>query len=278
LFIVCFLFFSSSSHLDPKRLVNNKSIESHNEIISNVVFKDKTVDQKTKTGQWRLIWSDEFNSESSFDDWNLQDWPSDKNGEWQYYTPENVKINEGKLVIESKRERFKGREYTSGALTTENRFEFTYGKIEIRAKLPIGNGVFPAFWLVNSMDGNWLPEIDIMENLGDSPNELYFVVHWQNSTGERMRDFMHYISDDMDFSKDFHLYSLIWERDKIIWLIDGKAVFQTQQFSPTNHLFIYINTAIGGNWPGPPSSSDLYPKKMLVDYVRVYQKNDGGEQ
>ncbi|WP_226536324.1 glycoside hydrolase family 16 protein [Fictibacillus halophilus] len=275
--IVCFLFFTSSSPLDPIRLVNNKSIESQNEIISNVVIKGKTVDKKTKTGHWRLIWSDEFNNESSFDDWNLQDWPSDKNGEWQYYTPENVKIDAGKLVIESKRERFKRRVYTSGALTTENRFEFTYGKIEIRAKLPKGNGIFPAFWLVNSMDGNWLPEIDIMENLGDSPNELYFVVHWQDSTGKRMRDFMHYTSDVMDFSEDFHLYSLIWERDKIIWLIDGQALFETKQFSPSNPLFIYLNTAIGGNWPGPPSTTDQYPKKMLIDYVRVYQKNDGGE-
>lgn len=269
---------TSTNAVEEKKLTEIKQVESLNEITSDVILKTKAINQPTKTNQWQLLWSDEFQNESSLKDWNLQDWPSDKNGEWQYYTPENVKVQEGHLVIQSKRERFKGRDYTSGALTTENKLEFTYGKIDIRAKLPKGKGVFPAFWLVNSINGNWLPEIDMMENLGDSPNDLYFVVHWQDSNGKRKRDFRHFISKDVDFSKDFHLYSLIWEKDKIVWLIDNQEVFQTTGFSPSTPLFIYLNTAIGGNWPGPPSPTDSYPKDMLIDYVRVYQKSEGSGQ
>ncbi|MGA4721697.1 glycoside hydrolase family 16 protein [Fictibacillus nanhaiensis] len=287
MFICSLLIITGDGHQEEKIMVKNKT-QSHNASISNVDYQPKTIIQgphlqsqpqpKSRQGQWQLIWNDEFQNGASFKDWNLQDWPSNKNGEWQYYTPENVKVRAGNLVIESKRERFKGREYTSGALTTENKLEFTYGKIDIRAKLPKGQGVFPAFWLVNSMNGTWLPEIDMMENLGNAPNELYFVVHWQDANGTKKRDFTHFISKDVDYSKDFHLYSLIWEKDRIIWLVDHQIVFQTKHFSPSTPLFLYLNTAIGGNWPGPPSSSDQYPKELLIDYVRVYQKHDGSGQ
>ena len=221
---------------------------------------------------WTIVWSDEFHYEKSLTNWNIQDWSSLKLNEWQYYSAENVKVKNDVLIIESKKERFKGRESTSGAITTEKLFEFTYGKIEIKAKIPSGQGVFPAFWLVNSDNDNWLPEIDIMENLGQHPNELWFVVHWKDSTGKKMRDCLHYKSMDIDFSTDFHVYGLIWEEDKITWTIDGLSVFETVQFSPDEPLFIYVNTAIGGNWPGNPDLSDDYPKELLIDYVRVYSK------
>lgn len=225
---------------------------------------------------WTLLWSDEFKNESSLKNWNLQDWASNKNGEWQYYSPENIKVNNDLLIIESKREAFKGREYTSGALTTENILEITYGKIEIRAKLPNGQGIFPAFWLVNSNENNWLPEIDIMENLGHNPNELYFVVHWEGTNDKNMRDYFHYKSLDVDFSKEFHKYGLVWEKDKIIWLVDGLPVYETEQFSPNTPLYLYLNTAIGGFWPGDPDPLDVYPKETQIDYIRVYQKKKGG--
>lgn len=226
-------------------------------------------------GKWRLVWSDEFQNDSSLDNWNLQDWPSEKNEELQYYSPENIKVTNDFLVLESRKEKYKGREYTSGAITTQDKFEFMYGKIDIKAKLPKGKGIFPAFWLVNSNNDNWLPEIDIMENLGQSPNELYFVVHWENYKGEKMRDYTHYISDSKDFSNTFHNYGLIWEKDKIIWTIDNKIVFETQEFSPNEPLFLYLNTAIGGVWPGEPDPFDNYPKAMKIDYVRVYMLNEG---
>lgn len=233
-----------------------------------------SVDMTKKDG-WHLVWNDEFHDEKSFIKWNPQNWPSEKNGEWQYYLPENIDVRDDLLVISSRKESYKGRSYTSGAVTTESKFEFTYGKIEIRAKLPKGRGIFPAFWLVNS-DEDWLPEIDIMENIGQAPNELYYVVHWKDEAGKQKRDYTK-ITEDIDFSEDFHLYGLIWEPGRIIWTLDGRNVFETDKFSPDSPLFLYINTAIGGNWPGPPDPQDDFPKELLIDYVRVYQQGGIGQ-
>ncbi|WP_172369631.1 glycoside hydrolase family 16 protein [Sporosarcina jiandibaonis] len=249
--------------------VNNKSETKEHD---NEVFP---IEQGRNRNEWTLVWNDEFRDESSLLNWNLQDWPSDKNGEWQYYSPANINVYNDMLRIESRKERYKGRDYTSGAVTTERIFEFTYGQIEIKAKIPKGKGVFPAFWLVNSNEINWLPEIDIMENLGQYPNELHHVVHWENSSGEKKRDYFKYTSEYIDFSEDFHIYGLLWEEDKIVWLVDGETVYETEAFSPNSPLFIYLNTAIGGFWPGEPDPLDDYPKEMLVDYVRVFQKKNG---
>ncbi|MCA1065266.1 glycoside hydrolase family 16 protein [Rossellomorea sp. AcN35-11] len=221
---------------------------------------------------WSLVWHDEFEESGLEDRWNLQDWPSDKNKELQYYSPDNLTVRDGNLVIESKKERFKGKNYTSGAITTEDLYEFTYGKVEIRAKIPKGKGIFPALWLVNSTNKNWLPEIDIMENIGQNPNEIYYVVHWNDQQGNKQRDYYKYVSD-IELSKDFHTYGLIWEKDKLVWTLDGEEIFETNEFSPDTPLFLYINTAVGGNWPGSPDPDDEFPKEFLIDYVRVYQVN-----
>ncbi|RIW31837.1 glycoside hydrolase family 16 protein [Bacillus salacetis] len=224
---------------------------------------------------WSLVWNDEFeNTEKLESLWMLQDWPSYKNNELQYYSPNNVEVRDGKMVITTKRERFKGRHYTSGAVTTENIFEFTYGKIDIRAKIPKGQGMFPAFWLVNSNGGTWLPEIDIMENIGQKPNELHYVVHWETEEGGKKRDFTTYVSDGIDFSADYHNYGLIWDEDRITWTLDGIKVFETERFSPDSPLYLYLNTAVGGNWPGYPDPDDSYPKETLIDYVRIYQQSN----
>jgi len=225
--------------------------------------------------EWTLIWNDEFANETSLGNWNLQDWPSEKNGEWQYYSPHNVRIDNDLLIIESKREEYKRREYTSGALTTEHKFEFTYGMVEIKAKLPKGVGLFPAFWLLSSAESNWLPEIDIMENLGQHPNELYYVMHWENSNGKKMKVSSHYISDYVDFSESFHIYGLIWDETKVVWTLDGIPIFETEEFSPNTPLFLYLNTAVGGYWPGAPDPMDEYPKEMQIEYIRVYKKKEG---
>lgn len=231
-----------------------------------------SINNKSK---WILKWSDEFTNETSLKNWNLQDWPSEKNNELQYYSPENIKLLNGYLIIESKKEKYKGRNYTSGAINTENKFEFKYGRVEIRAKIPNGSGIFPAFWLVNSNNNNWLPEIDIMENLGQKPNELYFVVHWENKNGVKMRDYFHYISDNTDFSSSYHKYGIIWDNNKILWTIDNVVLFETKKYIPNQPLFIYLNTAIGGDWPGNPDFNESFPKEMKIDYIRIYDRNEG---
>ena len=248
-------------------------------IESQVVRKEiylppKAVSAELKEeGPWSLVWKDEFENDTiSKTRWNLQDWASDKNEELQYYSPDNLKIRDGHLVIQSKKERFKERSYTSGAITTENHYEFTYGKVEIRAKIPEGKGIFPALWLVNSENKKWLPEIDIMENIGQDPNKIYFVLHWADSNGKKRRDFSTYTSESK-FSDEFHTYGLIWEKDKISWTLDDEVVFETTMYSPDTPLFLYINTAVGGTWPGPPDPNDGSTKEFLIDYVRVYQSN-----
>lgn len=227
---------------------------------------------------WELVWVDDFSNPSSLKRWDIQDWASEKNGEWQYYAPENVSIVDGHLVIVSKKERYRGKHYTSGALTTEGLFEFTYGKVEIRAKLPKGQGMFPALWLITNNNGTWLPEIDIMENLGHKPNEIYQVVHWRDEEGKQRRDYYHHVDSEKDFSENFHVYGLIWEEERLIWTLDDDVIFETEVFSPDVPLYIYINAAVGGYWPGPPDPNESsYPKYMYVDYVKVYQKGKEGE-
>ncbi|WP_421381937.1 glycoside hydrolase family 16 protein [Bacillus salacetis] len=228
-------------------------------------------EEKTKIDGWTLVWHDEFSEEASMTNWNEQDWPSDKNEELQYYSPSNVEVKDGHLVIESKKEKFRGREYTSGAVTTENKFQFRYGMVEIRAKLPQGKGLFPAFWMVPSEE-NWLPEINIMDFLGQNTNEYHQVVHWENEDGERMRDYSQYISEQIDFTKEFHNFGIIWEPGKLTWTLDGNVVFETEKLSPDMPMYLYLNTAVGGDWPGDPDPNEKYPKEMLIDYVRVYQQ------
>ena len=272
LILLLFILGGCEIDLSDKKMTaldDNKKPETKEH--DNPVFP---IDQGRNHNEWALVWNDEFHNESSLLNWNLQDWASDKNGEWQYYSPANIIVHNDMLRIESRNERFKGRSYTSGAVTTEGIFEFTYGRIEIKAKIPKGQGVFPAFWLVNSNGNNWLPEIDMMENLGQYPNELHYVVHWGNSSGEKKRDYFKYKSEGIDFSEDFHIYGLIWEEDKIMWLLDGKIVFETEAFSPNSPLFVYMNTAIGGFWPGEPNPFEDYPKEMQVDYVRIFQKEN----
>ncbi|MFU8691452.1 family 16 glycosylhydrolase [Rossellomorea sp. FS2] len=219
--------------------------------------------------EWTMIFEEEFSGDAWRDKWNIQDWPSDKNEELQYYTPDNVSTKNGYLVLSSKSERYKGRHYTSGAVTTEDLFEFTYGKVEIRAKLPTSRGVFPALWLVNSETGDWLPEIDVMENIGQEPNNLYFVLHWKDDQDVQKRDYFTYTGKEA-FYEHFHTYGMIWEKDRVSWTLDGEVVFETTSFSPNLPLFLYMNTAIGGTWPGDPERWDLH-EEFLIDYVRVYQ-------
>lgn len=224
--------------------------------------------------KWTLIFEEEFSGNAWREKWNIQDWPSEKNDELQYYTPDNVSVRNGYLVLSSKSERYKGRDYTSGAVTTEDLFEFTYGKVEIRAKLPSSKGIFPALWLVNSESADWLPEIDVVENIGQEPNNLYFVLHWKDDKGIQKRDYLTYTGEEA-FHEHFHTFGMIWEKDKVSWTLDGEVVFETTAFSPDLPLFLYMNTAIGGIWPGDPDPGNVN-EEFLIDYVRVYQ--DRGEE
>lgn len=220
--------------------------------------------------KWRLIWSDEFNQDClDKSKWNIEEWPAEKNKELQYYSPQNVSVKADMLVLMSKNEPYKGRNYTSGAVHTQGKFDFLYGKAEIRAKLPAGQGVFPAFWMMADNQDTWLPEIDILEMLGHKPNEIWMVTHWLDTNNTLKSTSSTFVGPN--FSEDFHLFSVEWTPNSITWFIDDVERFTTREFVPDEHMYLYINTAIGGNWPGSPDHTSEFPVKYEIDYVRVYQ-------
>lgn len=240
---------------------------------NSLPFHDHSNTEISKQGDWHLIWQDEFeNNCLDFNNWNIEDWAAEKNNELQYYSPNNVKVEDGLLKLISKNEKFKGREYTSGAVQSKGKFNFLYGKAEMRAKLPAGQGVFPAFWMMPEKEDTWLPEIDILEMLGHKPNEIWMVLHWLDTNGSLKSDYSIFIGPD--FSKDFHIFSIEWTPDSITWFIDGIEQFKSNKFIPNENMYLYLNTAIGGDWPGSPDDTTVFPVIYEIDYVRVFQRHD----
>ncbi|MEZ0536449.1 carbohydrate binding domain-containing protein [Caldicellulosiruptoraceae bacterium PP1] len=258
---------------------------------------NQTGENNTNQDQWKLIFSDDFNG-TSLDrtKWNVIDAGGGfGNNELQYYAdrPENVKVENGNLVITALKEdtKYKGtNDYTSGKLTTQDKFYFTYGKVEVKAKLPKTKGLWPAIWMMPqdmSLYGGWprCGEIDIMELLGHEPNKVYGTIHYGNPHSQRGNS---YTLENGDFSEDYHIFSLEWEPGEIRWYIDGhlystqknwfsrdeNEAFDTTYPAPFNRdFYLILNVAVGGNWPGNPDNTTVFPQQMLVDYVKVYQKS-----
>lgn len=232
-----------------------------------------------------LLWSDDFDgagidsSKWSFDLGTgapeLIGWGND---ELQYYTErlENARIADGILVIEARKEFFSGRSYTSARLKTEHKGDWTYGRIEVRAKLPRGAGFWPAIWMMPTKPWAYgqvwagSGEIDIMELRGAIPDEVYGTLHWEEWPNNQKRGTSFRLPSG-DFSQDFHVFALEWDAGQFQWYVDEVA-YQTQEFGkPFDKPFhLILNLAVGGNFVGPPDASTVFPAQMLVDYVRVY--------
>jgi beta-glucanase (GH16 family) len=233
---------------------------------------------------WNLVWSDEFNGTTI----DTENWVFDKGGsgwgnaELEYYTdrPENARIENGMLVIEARQEKYQGLTYTSARLNTRGLQEFQYGRIEARLKLPSGQGIWPAFWMLGSnsvwpMGG----EIDIMEYIGKTPDTVYQTVHGPGYSGAKGIG-SHFVLSADSLKNDFQVFAVEWQPDEIRWFVDAQEVFKvTPDKLPAgtqwvfNHpFFIIINLAVGGGWPGYPDSTTVFPQQFQVDYVRVYQK------
>ncbi|HZG77846.1 MAG TPA: carbohydrate binding domain-containing protein, partial [Paenibacillus sp.] len=260
----------------------------------------------TEPGDWELVWSDEFDGTGpnlseggvNLDKWGFQNGTGAEygldgwgNNEQQYYTDDNVKVEDGKLVIEAKPQVVGNKKYTSGRLYTANTFAKTYGKFEARMKLPVGEGFWPAFWMMpkDSEYGVWAAsgELDIMEARGRLPDHVGGTIHhggtWPNNryTGKE------YHFPEGESIEEFHTYGVEWEPGEIRWYVDGK-LYQTLNNwdsigngQPTHfaypapfdkEFYMILNLAVGGTYDGnrEPSPSD-FPAKMEVDYVRVYE-------
>ncbi|MEV6305365.1 discoidin domain-containing protein [Actinoplanes sp. NPDC051861] len=236
----------------------------------------------------RLVFSDEFNGASGSKP-DGSKWTMDpgvpQNGEIQYYTPnsENASMNgAGQLVIEARRQDYQGRQYTSHRMNTSNKFSVQYGRIEARVKVPKGNGLWPAFWLMGDdfLTGRPWPyngEIDIMEVLGRNTSEAYSTLHAPayNGGGGYGQKYA-----TVDLSQDFHVWAAEWDSKGIRFFLDGRLVFDANKETVENtrgpwifdhKFYLILNLAVGGDFPGPIDATTPFPSRMLVDYVRVYQ-------
>lgn len=237
---------------------------------------------------YQLVWSDEFDKDGLPDNTK---WGYDVGGngwgnnELQYYTNarlENARIVNGNLIIEAKKESFSGRNYTSARLLTKNKAQWTYGKFDIRAKLPKGTGMWPAIWLLSANDPLHWPddgELDIMEEVGFNQNTIYGTAHnylYNGANGQQKGG--NKLVPDADNA--FHVYSIEWTNNQVIWSIDSVEYFTyndpklgANAWPYYKDFFMILNIAVGGNWGGQKGVDDsIFPQQMLVDYVRVYQK------
>lgn len=231
----------------------------------------------------KLIWEENFNgSELNTTIWNYElgdgcpsicGWG---NNEKQSYTNSNHTVSNGMLTIEIKKE---DENYTSTRITTAKKKEFQYGRIEARAKIPVGKGIWPAFWMLGSniKEIGWpkCGEIDILEYVGREPHMAFTSLHTQDSHGNTINTKKTTISN---IEEGFHLYAIDWTKDKIVFLIDDKEVY-TFQPAPKNEntwpfnqpFYIIVNAAVGGNFGGHEIDDTIFPQKFEIDYIRVYQ-------
>jgi beta-glucanase (GH16 family) len=252
---------------------------------TKVPFTNAGYDAPTSYPGYSLTWRDEFNTTSlNQANWSFQNgngcpnlcgWG---NNELESYSENNLTFQDGKMIIEARKE---GSIYTSSKIVSTGKKTFKFGRIDIRAKLPKGKGVWPALWLMpeSSVYGGWPKsgEIDMMEMLGHEPNKVYGTLHFGPGPGSTQIG-KNFTLPAGSFSDEFHVFSLIWKQDQIQWLVDGnvygtanKADLGTNNY-PFNEQFYFIfNVAVGGQWPGSPDASTYFPQWMIVDYVRVYQ-------
>ncbi len=235
--------------------------------------------------QWQLVWNDEFDGrEIDRTRWRLEDsYTGASNGEWEIYTarPENVRLEDGVLVLEAHQEQRAGFGYTSGRLTTGGLHAWTYGRFEARIKLPYGQGMWPAFWLLGAdiSSRGWpaCGEIDIMENIGREPTAVRGTIHGPGYCGDD-GVWADYFLPEGRFADDFHVFALEWEPGQMRWYVDGN-LFSTRtpqdvggEWVFEHPFFLILNLAVGGHWPGYPDETTVFPQQLLVDYVRVFQR------
>jgi beta-glucanase (GH16 family) len=250
--------------------------------------------QDIQAQNWQLVWSDEFEGDTlDTSKWSYQygtgtsegliNWG---NNELQYYTDrnENIYVADGRLHIVARQESFNNRNYTSARIRTINQGDWKYGRFEIRAKLPEGQGLWPAIWMMptDNVYGGWAAsgEIDIMELLGHEPNRVHGTLHYGGNWPNNVHSGSSYQLSSGTFSDDFHTFTLLWREGEFRWFVNG-ILYQNQiNWYTTGHPYpapfderfhMILNVAVGGNWPGNPNHTTVFPQEMVVDYIRIYQ-------
>ncbi|HJK96327.1 MAG TPA: glycoside hydrolase family 16 protein [Polyangiaceae bacterium LLY-WYZ-14_1] len=242
---------------------------------------------------WELVWSDEFDgSELDLSKWSVQvgdgcdiglcGWG---NNELQWYRAENLTVADGLLTITARVEPVGGRDFTSARIRTLDRGDWTYGRFEARARLPRGQGLWPAIWMLPSdtVYGTWAAsgEIDIMELVGHESSRVHGTLHYGGEFPANTSSGDSFDLSSGTFADGFHTFAVEWEEGEIRWYVDGR-LYQTQTewyseggafpapFDRDFHLI--LNVAVGGNWPGAPDLTTPFPQTMEVDWIRVYER------
>ena len=281
------------------------TIASPGNAIFDNVLSDLTVTAAVETpsaskpfgqsGAWDLIFEDTFEGSSLDTDkwkedgywWGVGGSTNDGNNEQQWYLPSQVSVSDGtlKLTAEPEDSTHNGRnyQYKSGCIITGpnvdsegTRFEFTYGYAEARIKVPKDQGLWPAFWLMRASGVNdWPPEIDVMEYLGHEPTKVHMTYHYKGANGSHQQSGQAWSGPD--FSLDWHVFGVEWSAEAIRWYVDGverRSAFTDTARITDEPLYVLLNLAVGGNWPGSPNGSTRFPAVMEVDYVRCWERSE----
>lgn len=241
---------------------------------------------------WKLVWQDYFEGdEIDPTKWHVEiGYTGASNKELQTYTDfsENIHLADSCLIFTALKKNYSGHEYTSARITTRGLHAWTYGKVEASIKIPTGQGIWPAFWMlgenVSSVGWPKCGEIDIMENIGSFPNTVRGTLHGPGYSRDDSIGADYYLPDQA-FCNEFHLFAIEWEPREIRWYVDGYH-FNTLTYKdvPGKWVFnlpfyIVLNLAVGGLWPGYPDRTTQFPQSMLIDYVRVFSHDlkDGND-
>ncbi len=264
-------------------------------VLTTICAAAQANNQQPDPSRWTMVWSDEFNGpdgsppdsskwvlETGGDGWGNQ--------ELEYYTrrPRNSYQEGGNLVIKALAEKYTGadevtHDYTSARLKTKGKFSQAYGRFEARIKIPRGQGLWPAFWMLGAdIDKVQWPkcgEIDIMENIGKEPYLVHGTIHGPGYSGDKAIGKLYALSGEVKYADDFHIYAVEWQPKTIRFYVDDH-LYETRtpadlpksaKWVYDHPFFLLLNVAVGGGWPGNPDATSVFPQTMLVDYVRVYK-------
>ncbi len=256
-------------------------------LMDDVVDVDSGYQSPMEYAGFNLVWNDEFQgNEINEDHWVFEIGTGCPNCGWgnnelQYYRRENAWLDDGVLVIEARDQKYGGNDYTSARMKTQGNQSFRYGRIDIRALLPRGQGIWPALWMLgdNISTVGWpaCGEIDIMELVGGNgrDGEVHGTLHW-DSNGHVFTGGSYKLQNGL-FSDEYHVFSITWDSSSVKWFVNDIQYYEIDitpgDMTEFHEKFFFIfNVAVGGNWPGSPDNTTVFPQQMRVDYIRVFQK------